>query len=230
MNANDSWPARMAAAIPSIGSPARSQATARRIFWRSPTRNGAGPSRATRTPRAVMRPISASVTPARVARPAAVSASMAPSYGGVPGRGAAPARLGDQRPGGGPAGLVLLVAALLAQAQLQVQGLEHGRELGGLPAADPGGPLHDHGHPAQGPLVGGEPVGPRGLLEGAADGVQLVRGEPAAGDGQLGTGGHGAVPGDLVGDGDQHGRRAGLAGLAAVALPGRPAAALAHRR
>src|SRR5215218_9016528 len=175
----------MAAAIPSIGSPARSQATARRILWRSPTRKGAGPSRATRMPRSVMRPISPSVTPASSARPAAVSASasMAPSYGG-----AGTGRLGDQCPGGAPAGLVLLVAALLAQAQVQVQGLEHGRQLGGLPAADAGGPLHHHGHPAHGPLVGGEPVGPRGLLEGAADRVQLVRGEPAAGHGQLGTG------------------------------------------
>src|SRR5215216_5640443 len=126
MNANDSRPARMAAAIPSIGSPARSQAAARRIFWRSPTRNGAGPSRATRMPRSVMRPISASLTPARVARPAPVSASMAPSYGGAPtGRD-----LGDERPGGGPEGLPLLVAALLTQAQVQVEGLEHGRQLG----------------------------------------------------------------------------------------------------
>src|SRR5215218_5187015 len=178
MNANDSWPARMAAAIPSIGSPARSQARARRIFWRSPTRNGAGPSRGTRTPRSVMRAISASLTPARAARPAPVSASMAPSYGGAgsawPGR-----RLGDHRAGGAPAGLVLAVVVRLAQAQVQVQGLEHGRQLVGLPATDPGGPLHHHRHPAQGPLVGGEPVGPRGLLQGAADGVQLVRGEPA---------------------------------------------------
>src|SRR4030095_8569805 len=170
MNANDSRPARMAAAIASIGNPARSQAVARRTLGRSTGRTGAGPSRGTRMPRSTRRPISASVTPASLARPAAVRPSMPPSY-------AAPGS-GDERSRGAPGALGRLVAALVAQAQVQLEGLEQGLELGRLPAADAGGPLHHLGHAAHGPLVGGEPVGPRGLLEGGPDRVSLVTAEP----------------------------------------------------
>src|SRR4029453_4457392 len=177
MNANDSRPARMTSAMVSIGRPARSQAIARRTFWMSVARNGAGPSLGTRTPRSTMRPIWASVPSAGPAgRPSAAAPSASESMAailsaarGTPGE----ERLGDPGPGDA---LVALVAALLAQVQVQPEGLEQGRQLGRLPAPDAGRPLHDHGHPAQGPLVGGEPVGPRGLLEGALDRVQLVGG------------------------------------------------------
>jgi hypothetical protein len=64
MNANDSRPARIRPAMASIGSPARSQARARRTLGTSVARNGAGPSRSTRTPRPTRRPISSSVTSA----------------------------------------------------------------------------------------------------------------------------------------------------------------------
>ena len=71
--------ARMAAAIPSIGSPACSQAVARRTFWTSVARNGPAPSLATRMPRSTRRRTSASVTPARSASPCADSPFMSPS-------------------------------------------------------------------------------------------------------------------------------------------------------
>src|SRR4030095_9378780 len=142
MNATDSRPARMTSAMVSIGRPARSQASARRPCWMSVARNGAGPSLGTRTPRSTMRPISASVTSASPARSAAPSASesmaaILPAGRGTPGE----ERLGDPGPDDA---LVALVAALLAQVQVQPEGLEQGRQLGRLPAPDAGRPLHDH--------------------------------------------------------------------------------------
>ena len=76
-------------------------------------------------------------------------------------------------------------------------------------------------------------MGPWRLLEGALDRVQLVRGQPAAWQGQVGAGGDGAVAAHrLVGHGDQHGGLA-LAGAGPVlvtvaTVPGRAPAA-AHR-
>ena len=197
-----------------------------------------------------MRPISASLTPASSASSAPVSASMAaivrprgrlrPTIDGSDRRGRS-GRSGQETLVAAGRRLARLVAALVAQVEVEVEGLEQAQELGRLPAADAGGPLHDHGHPAQGPVVGGEPVGLRGLLEGALDGVELVGGQPAPGQDQVGAAerrpavaaevalavGHGSgTATSTVASSGPRARRARAAGR----VPGRAPAAPAHRR